>query len=234
VVRALYQHDPQRATSELADARAGLDSMELGEDEAIAAGYLLDNLAYTIVKARGGDAEKQQAYGRLQEKLSEQAPGGVAQVVRRILLLQLRIYGERAGYGGLSPEEFHALFDFIPADSRDLELWHNVASWAFEHEDSELMDEAYEVFVIQPSGFVSQYPFHRVKLMHAVLEGRVTTQEVDDFLARLVTPNEIREFKNHILPRIEAEESEDVDMEAVRQCIKQAELRISTAPPTSP
>jgi hypothetical protein len=232
VIRALYERDLTAARAAFAEANARLARQPLSADEACAAACLLAALDYTITRALGLAAEQAPAFAALLERLQDTEPvGETSQTVRRALLLAHRIRGERAGYGALEPNEFHTLFNFIPTEARDLELWHQAASWAFLHDDSALLERAYEVFVVQPSGFASQYPFHRVKLMHAILQGRVAKAELASYCTRLATLNEVHETRHLLWPRLRALDLVDRELE---QLLDAAELRITAQPPSAP
>jgi hypothetical protein len=120
-----------------------------------------------------------------------------------VVLIELLSHAERAGWYELPHERMYGLLAGLPPEERDLELWFYIASWAFKHDDLELLEEAYEVFLLQPTVFADQYPYQRVKLMHRLLTGSLTESEVADFLGRLSVLPEALEFERHIWPRLE-------------------------------
>ncbi len=225
VIRALYLRDSAAAEAALALAREHALREQAAEDQLCASQILLDYLEYLVKRTLGKAGEQGAAFQAQLDKLSRLEPAGeVSQAARRVVLLIHRIRGERDGWGELDPESFYSLFNFIPPDARDVELWHHAASWAFDHSDGDLLGRAYEVLVIEPSAFPTQYPFYRAKLMHAILEGTATRDEVEGFCRRLDTSAELAETREVLWPRLADLGLIDSDLERL---LAAAELRVA-------
>jgi hypothetical protein len=225
VLRALYARDAALAHTALAQARTQVSQHAANVDEACAAEYLLACLEYTVARACGPPGGELAAHQELLRRLQDSEPAGEAsQTVRRVQLLSHRLRGERHGISALAPDEFYALFNFIPAEERDLELWHDVAGWAFSHGERALLERACEVFVAAPTGAASQYRFHRAKLMHGVLQGQVALAEFAGYCARLASQGELDEARRLIWPRLAGLGLGDGEAERL---LAQAEARIA-------
>jgi hypothetical protein len=202
-IALLYSFEPEQARAALEQSLSELGQPGLSAAEQEALRLKLSYLAYQIDKLASPEENRSAVCSRAYEQLSAPVDSSLAGLMQSIVLIELLAHAERNGWCELPRERMYGLLAGVPLEDRNHELWFSITTWAFSHSDIELLEEAYEVFLTQPTDFADQYPFLRVKLMHRLLTGKLTEEEVADFLGRLLVLPEALEFERYIWPRVE-------------------------------
>lgn len=204
VVALLYAGRPADALAELDRQRLRVDRADWPLEVREAVQRRLDYLCHQAAKLAQPSADPAEAFFACYERLSAPAHSPAAQVMRAIVLLEALVHASRLGWTELPEAQMYELLATVPHEDRDPECWFYIAAWAFENDDLPLLEQAYEVSLLNPTDFRDQYPFQRVKLMHRFLRGELTAAEVTSVLGQMELLPEVLEFRRHIWPRLEA------------------------------
>ena len=171
VVQAIYVKDGFLAESMLAHAHADLAASGLMEDEQIALRYRICYLQWQMERICQ-DHDQEAAHARRAcADLERPADGPVAEIVRNIVLLQMRTTCLRDSILPYPPEEFETHFRAVEQEFRTLEFWHYVSKWAFLNRRQDYLGQALEVHTIHADGFMSDFLWQRINIMLLLLKG---------------------------------------------------------------
>jgi hypothetical protein len=201
IVRAMYEADRTAAETALQNARHQLaQAREFNEDQRQALTISLHYIEYRMEKAVGGPCCAATHFLDTQRMLAGATVGPVSSAMQCKLLLMLNSSGERAGYSPFTEESFGRQFHGVPSGDRDQEFWYYVASWAFNHRNTEYLELAYEDFLTRADDVLSESLFRRVHLMHMLLNHRARRQDLEELIRRSKLSQQLMEFRRHIWP----------------------------------
>jgi len=231
VVDAIYANDPQAGLSRIADARAALVSSELTPAQQECMQLSLDWYEFNL-KQIGEHLQRQRLnFERMVEHLNNpgQTPQGICQ--RQRLMLALRCEGDANGFRTFTRKEVDEQLAAIPDSDKDNMVWQSLGLWAFRHRDKELLANAYELMLTQPSITLGQAKWQRVHLMHGLVLGTATRQDVLETVKSLAVLPQLDEFENLVWPR--CIEAGLVD-EELEQLLKEKSAAIKAQGPLPP
>ena len=202
--QALYLRELERARELVEAGRIAIARGELRPPDAAAkAGHLLDYNEYFIAKLAGREAALEQC-PQFEAQLNRASNQPAAEALRRRLLFQFRCSAERLGYKPLDPAAFQALYDAVPAEERNDEFWHFASTWAFTHNQAAVLEQAYGEFSVNSGKFMPDWLWWRVRLMHLLMAGETTDEDVRQLLLNVDVEEHLSDFQHTFVPRLRA------------------------------
>ncbi|MCB1215948.1 hypothetical protein KDL44_01045 [bacterium] len=200
VLRSVHEHRFPEARTALAAAVAALPTADLPPEVREACGYLLAYMHCRVDWHPGSRGYTRQDYAAMLERFEPPADSAFAEGVRRMYLAFIRSNGTSDGFDALTRAEIDALLAGLP-ERLSAPAWQQLARWAYEHGDAEILERAYEIFLEFPGQTMGQAKWQRVALMHGLMRGTATREDVRAYLALLQLRPQLREFRNEFLPR---------------------------------
>jgi|GEM_PF-1362676 len=233
VLAAIYRQDPVEGKLRLDEAQAALEECTLPEEQLEALTLSLTWFEYNLRRI-GADADiSEQCYLDTRAILLTRQSTDGGELQRRRLLLVLRCEGDADGIEPLGRAEVDELLRPLTRADEDHMLWHALALWAFLHGDGEIMRRAYAAQLTNPSATMGQAKWRRVHLMHRLLEGSATREDVHAAIRSQQVRPQLLEFLNHIWPRCRAAGLDDEDLRAML-AIKAKEIDAARPPVPQP
>jgi hypothetical protein len=204
IVDALYLKDGDAARTGLALLRAELarEDCPLAPEVHEVVALYLHWLDWQVVRSFAPLEARPAKYAEVLAAFDRPAATPLGNICRCQLALQLLINQEGPENLSLGPERFHALYAAVPPAYRHSEFCYYVASWAFRHNDLQVLEDAYEFLTVHPDGMSSDYTWQYVNLMYQLLKRTVTPRDVHELLKRMQLPQELRQFERFIYPEI--------------------------------
>jgi hypothetical protein len=137
------------------------------------------------------------------------ATGGEAPASRtmgRVSLLMSRLHADMRGIESLPPDELQQLMHAVPDEDRGPNFWHELGCWAFLHRDAGLLDDAYVYFTTQRLPEMADFMFSRLRLMHHLMAGTATVENVLETLDRVEVLVQLEDFRRLLLPVCRAQD----------------------------
>ncbi|MCB1187768.1 hypothetical protein KDL29_11435 [bacterium] len=200
VTLAVYDHRFDEARAMLAAAQAELASAELPEDVREALAYLIILTDCRVEWHPDSRGYTKQDYEAVLASLDTPAKSFLADCMRRSYLVFIRSNGTSDSHDELTRAELEELLAPLP-EHLSTPAWQQLARWAYEHNDMEILERAYEVFLELPGNTMAQAKWQRVSLMHGLLSGSATAADVRSYLALLHLRPQLREFRNEFWPK---------------------------------
>src|SRR5690606_13424285 len=97
-------------------------------------------------------------------------------------LLQLRIMSGNATGNSMDREEFSELLNSDYLLERSSNLWDSVALWAFEHNQMDVLEEAFENQTINPGSMMPQESWQRINLMFQLRRGVANRRDIEEYI----------------------------------------------------
>ncbi|MCB1221785.1 MAG: hypothetical protein H7A35_08015 [Planctomycetales bacterium] len=200
VTKAVFNHSFGEAEHLLDAARTEIASGRLSSNLRAALVYPLE-LAYCRVywhDVRGGFTQRQ--YEELIDRLSIPSQSSIAEYARRLHLVAIRCICSDKAYEQPSKAELEELLAPLP-DKLSIRAWQEVALWAFRNNELEVLERAFEVFLINPPSLLGQARWQRVNLMYQLLSGKATRRDVYESLILLEIRPQLSEFRRNFWPK---------------------------------
>ncbi|MBN2082331.1 hypothetical protein JW859_09010 [bacterium] len=199
VIKAHRRRDKAAAQAALDEALAGAAAAGLDEDELAAVRLNVLYLDYHSVRQIDSDTWQRPYFEELSAKLQQPQPGPLSESARLTRLLMLQVEAERDGLIEFSPEQFEELFGQIDPRMINPALYHFIGSWAFEHRQPECLATALEQLTASGGQTMSDYLWHRLHLMHRLLQGVAEKRDVQEMLQWISHPYNLTEFEHTLL-----------------------------------
>ena len=185
VVQAIYVKDENAAVSRLANARYILETSDLSKDIKNALRYRLRYIQWQMERICQTYSQVAIHAQQACNALGLPAGGPVAEIVRNMVLVQMRTTCLRDNILPYPAEEFEVHFKAVDAAFRSLEFWHYVSTWAFLSRRQDYLGQALEVHTIHADGFMSDFLWQRINLMLQLLKGAAASVDVIELIKRI-------------------------------------------------
>lgn len=185
---AFYQNDPRAAAAALERADTTLRQSNIEQPWRM---MLQDKLRYLEYHLHRHLSPPTVLSGMLDDLLTTYATRAefpLATSMRKALTLQLRVITERDGGRPYPPVEFYADFAGVVPGLWSSEVDYYVATWAYRHNDSLLVEQVLGRFTVQPGPMFGDFIWQHVNLMHQLQRGTATTRDVEELVRRLDNP----------------------------------------------
>lgn len=184
----------------LDDAQAGWEQGGYDPDTLLALRYYIAHYRRIVRVAEAGGEFRRAHFDELQAALLQEPVGRASETHQARMLIIAKTNGCRRGFCEFPPAEFRRYFERYPQVFPDDEFWFYVTSWSLIHGDREVLEECYSYALTHAGGDTSDYIFQRTRLVHKLVTGNATEEDVTGLISQISHPNILREFENFLLP----------------------------------
>ena len=220
---AINNHKFDDAREMLAAARESARSSEHAEELREAMEYLVDFTECRVNWHPDSHGYGQRVYDEKIRRFSRPARGRLGDCIRRMYLVYIRCNGTSDTFDNLTKGEIEEILEPLP-ERMSGPAWQQIARWAFEHNELETLERAFEMFLIYPGEEMGQAKWQRVNLMYQLLSGKATRRDVYESIILLELKPQLREFKTEFWPRCIAMGLVDSELEQLLAG-REAEIR---------
>ncbi len=200
VIHDIYSLEYENAKTKIHAAQEMLESCGLKPEikEAIAIqtdflemmlGWMCDEDSWTI-----------ESYSDAVKYFSRAGGTAFSGFVRKKVLIKLHLQADADHIATVSGSRLSQLLAQVPAELIDAGLWFTIAGWAFRNRDLDILGQAFEVFLTNPSDVMGQAKWQRVNLMYQIVSGKVTRRDVKETIKSLALVPQVKEFQTVLWP----------------------------------
>lgn len=200
---AIVSHRFDDARQLLNQARVELEDLSVSDDLREALEYDLAFRTHNLNWHPEINGWTEADFLAAREEFSQAARTQLGDITRRRHLLTMRRFAEDEGFDEINRNDFMELLDIIPGQLA-LAVLYDASTWAYVHQDLELIRRAYERFLLHPPETLGQAHWQRVNLMLQLLSKKVTKRDVVETIKTLQVKPMLLEFNEKFLPACEA------------------------------
>jgi len=225
-------------TGRLAEARSlhsrairSIDSVQLGEEEREAAGFLLELLDYNIRFMEVQSSWTVESYKAALFRLSRPAHTPAGREARLAALIKLRTIADKDQFEPLTRQQIEAYIAEAGGHPRDPQIWHDLAGWAYDHQDLAILEKAFAAHSTSPSPIMGFAKWQRINLMYQLLAGKAQRRDVEETIRTLSILPQLIDFMKNLWPPCVAAGLVDAELESLLEQ-RRSYIEATKPPPT--